>query len=112
MCLGQSQEQVWTSSEQYGKCWAILRPQDNLSFFSFHKGFLSADYKVSFSGGSDGKESTCDAGDLGSIPGLARSPGKYDKVPVTALEYCSNQHKQQLQHETLGLLLFLNKRDR
>ena len=28
-----------------------------------------------FSGGSDGKESACDAGDLGSIPGLGRSPG-------------------------------------
>ena len=27
-----------------------------------------------FSGGSDGKESTCNAGDLGSIPGLGRSP--------------------------------------
>ena len=26
-------------------------------------------------GGSDGKESTCNAGDLGSIPGLGRSPG-------------------------------------
>ena len=25
-------------------------------------------------GGSDGKESTCNAGDLGSIPGLGRSP--------------------------------------
>ena len=28
------------------------------------------------SGGSDGKESTCNAGDLGSIPGLGRSPGE------------------------------------
>ena len=29
--------------------------------------------------GSDGKESTCNAGDLGSIPGLGRSPGvKHD----------------------------------
>ena len=27
-----------------------------------------------FSGGSDGKESTCNAGDPGSIPGLGRSP--------------------------------------
>ena len=27
-------------------------------------------------GGSDGKESACDAGDLGSIPGLGRSSGK------------------------------------
>ena len=26
-------------------------------------------------GGSDGKESTCNAEDLGSIPGLGRSPG-------------------------------------
>ena len=26
-------------------------------------------------GGSDGKEPTCSAGDLGSIPGLGRSPG-------------------------------------
>ena len=28
-----------------------------------------------FPGGSDGKESACSAGDLGSIPGLGRSPG-------------------------------------
>ena len=30
---------------------------------------------MGFPGGSDGKESTCNAGDLGSIPGLRRSPG-------------------------------------
>ena len=29
-----------------------------------------------FSGGSHGEESTCKAGDLGSIPGLGRSPGE------------------------------------
>ena len=28
-----------------------------------------------FPGGSDGKESTCSAGDLGLIPGSGRSPG-------------------------------------
>ena len=28
-----------------------------------------------FPGGSDGKESACNAGDLGSISGLGRSPG-------------------------------------
>ena len=27
-------------------------------------------------GGSDGKESACNPGDLGSIPGLGRSPGE------------------------------------
>ena len=30
---------------------------------------------LGFPGGSDGKESTCNAGDLGSTPGLGRSPG-------------------------------------
>ena len=29
--------------------------------------------KIGFPGGSDGKESTCNVGDLGSIPGLGRS---------------------------------------
>ena len=33
-------------------------------------------HNVSFPGGSAGKESTCDAGDLGSIPGLGRSSGE------------------------------------
>ena len=32
-------------------------------------------WPMGFAGGSDGKESTCNAGDLGSIPGLGRSSG-------------------------------------
>ena len=31
--------------------------------------------KPGFPGGSDGKESSCNVGDMGSIPGLGRSPG-------------------------------------
>ena len=31
---------------------------------------------LGFPGGSDSKESTCNAGDPGSIPGLGRSPGE------------------------------------
>ena len=31
---------------------------------------------LDFPGGSDGKESACNVGDLGSIPGLGRSPGE------------------------------------
>ena len=31
---------------------------------------------MGFPGGSAGKESTCNVGDLGSIPGLGRSPGE------------------------------------
>ena len=31
---------------------------------------------MGFPGGSDGKESACNAGNQGSIPGLGRSPGE------------------------------------
>ena len=31
--------------------------------------------EMGFPSGSDGKESTCNVGDLGSIPGLGRYPG-------------------------------------
>ena len=31
---------------------------------------------MGFPGGSDGKESACNVGDLGSIPGLGRYPGE------------------------------------
>ena len=34
-----------------------------------------------FPGGSDGKESACNSGDLGSIPGLGRSPGEGSGYP-------------------------------
>ena len=33
-------------------------------------------YSLGFPGGSDGRESTCNAGDLGSIPELGRFPGE------------------------------------
>ena len=35
-----------------------------------------------FPGGSDGKESACNAGDQGSIPRLGRSPGKGNGNPL------------------------------
>ena len=37
---------------------------------------------LDFPGGSDGKESACTAGDLGSIPGLGRSPGEGKVYPL------------------------------
>ena len=36
---------------------------------------------LGFPCGSDSKESTCNAGDLGSVPGLGRSPGKGNGKP-------------------------------
>ena len=37
---------------------------------------------LGFSGGPAGKESTCNAGDLHSIPGLGRSPGEGNGYPL------------------------------
>ena len=37
---------------------------------------------MGFPGGSDGKESACNAGDLGSIPGSGRSPGEGSGYPL------------------------------
>ena len=42
-------------------------------FFNLHKGFPCD---------SGGKESACNAGDLGSIPGLERSPGEGKACPL------------------------------
>ena len=40
------------------------------------------DIFLGFPGGSDGKESACSVGDLSSIPGLGRSPGKGNGYPL------------------------------
>ena len=48
---------------------------------------------MGFPGGSDGKESSCNAGELGLIPGLGRSPGG---GPGNPLQYSclENPHGQ------------------
>ena len=45
-----------------------------------------------FPGGSDGKESACNAGDLGLIPGLGRFPGEGNGNPLqdSCLENLTN----------------------
>ena len=42
----------------------------------------SSCFSRGFPGGSDGKESACNAGALGSIPGLGRSPGGQHGTPL------------------------------
>ena len=42
----------------------------------------SAGEEEGFPGGSYGKESACNAGDLGSIPGSGRSPGEANGTPL------------------------------
>ena len=43
---------------------------------------FKVDSPVGFPGGSEGKESTRNGGDLGSIPGLGRSPGEGNGHPL------------------------------
>ena len=51
--------------------WGVERGFDSL--FSVYMGFP---------GGSAGKESACNVGDLGSIPGLGRYPGEGKAYPL------------------------------
>ena len=48
---------------------------------------------MSFPGSSNSKESTCNAGDLGSIPGLGRAPGGVHGNPLH-YSYLENPHGQ------------------
>ena len=52
---------------------------------------------LGFPGSSAGKESTCNAGDLGSVPGLGRSPGEGNwRIPPPVFwseEFCGLFHR-------------------
>ena len=51
----------------------IRSAKEGIGYHSVFLGFL---------GGSVGKESACNVGDLGSIPGLGRSPGEGNVYPL------------------------------
>ena len=73
---------------------------------------------MDFPGGSAGKESACDAGDLGSIPGLGRPPGEGNDYPLqysgleNSMDYSTCGRKESDMTERLSLKslyqLFLN----
>ena len=44
--------------------------------------FAGSLIRAGFPGSSDGKESACNAGDPGSIPGSGRSPGEENGYPL------------------------------
>ena len=54
-------------AEKQGYSYKEVQPRE---------GFLKGGATPPYPGGSDGKESACSVGDLGSIPGLGRSPGR------------------------------------
>ena len=43
---------------------------------------MNIDKTLGFSGGSEDEESACNAGDVGSVPGLGRSPGEGNGNPL------------------------------
>ena len=55
---------------------------------------------MGFPGGSDSKESACVLGDLGSIPGLGRSPGEGNSYPLqySGLENSMDRSLQAIVH--------------
>ena len=59
----------WHSSQNFISLGEKSLDHKDLSIISTHSVILGSP------GGSDSKESDCNLGDLGSIPGLGRSPG-------------------------------------
>ena len=66
---------AWKIPMDRGAWWATIhgvrKSQTRLSDFHFQKGYEFVMFRctMGFSGGSDSKESTCNAGDLGPITG-------------------------------------------
>ena len=50
-------------------------------YLNVHRILFNSQY-LGFPGDSTGKESTCNVGDFGSIPGLGRSPGEGKGYPL------------------------------
>ena len=64
----------------------------HFSFFTFFFFFFATPHSIwGFPGISDGKESACNAGDLGSIPGSGRSPGEGNGNPLQVLAWKTHE---------------------
>ena len=59
-----------------------LGKSHNIIYIYIYFKILSSNCSLGFLHGSAGKESTCTVGDLGSIPGLGRSPGEGKGYPL------------------------------
>ena len=87
-----NKSQTWRTT---WRVWKIHRTNFSLYFlnlylvggvffecFCFPLVLLRCNKHTGFPGSSTSKESTCNAGDLGSIPGLGRSPGEGNGHPL------------------------------
>ena len=62
--------------------WTVARQALLIMVFNRHLRNCYTFVTEIFPGGSDGKESACNAGDPGLIPGLGRSPGEGNGNPL------------------------------
>ena len=75
---------LWESNSTLADCWLIGNQDHGCHIFYClsHQGSHIYKQKQDFPGGSDSKASVYNARDLGSSPGLGRSPGEGDGNPL------------------------------
>ena len=79
--LGENEKRVfYFHLKLEGTFWAPKYTHTHTKGFRIHS--HPATHTLGFPGGSAGKESACNAGELVSIPGLRRSPGKGKGCPL------------------------------
>ena len=78
-------EYGWKGRDVWSEIWEVSRrPRFDSWVRKIHwrRDWLPTPIFLGIPGGSAGKESTCSAGDLGSVPGLGRSPGEGKGYPL------------------------------
>ena len=80
---GRAQKETWRR-RQFAQ-WRRVGKRHSPVLWHLGKRTSAVWWELDFPGGSDGKEFTCNVGDLGSIPGSRRSPGEGRKwLPTPA----------------------------
>ena len=83
--LGWGAQGLFEASEPFWRVWGLILNVISPLVMSCWGFSFALGHGVSFFGGihgSDGKASACNAGDLGLIPGLGRSPGEGNGNPL------------------------------
>ena len=82
LSVSDSDRRVPAELGQESQASSYLRKGNPLASRVVQGGLRPLVVKGNFPGGSDGKESACNAGNPGSIPGLGRSPGEGNGYPL------------------------------
>ena len=82
--MGFSRQECWSGVPLPSPSLQCRRPQFNswVRKFPWRRDRVPIPVFLGFPGGLEGKESTCKSEDMGSIPGLGRSPGEGIGYPL------------------------------